>query len=252
MAARHNIIDLLSEQATEHRINNVRIGLGYTAVTLDDGRTGVAYTFRQSLQGGCTVFMGIRPLAGKPAYDLLQLLNSHERIEAAVGLATANALANVKPSQALAGDVLDALQLRQSDKVGMIGYFAPLLRPLKAAVATVEIFEEQHNANSDTFPPEAAHDRLSSCDIALITSTSLINHSLDYLLDAAQSCRDIVLLGSSTPLLPEAFRDTPVTYLSGITIDDSEGILQVVSEGGGTRLFKPFVTKWNVPIGAHP
>ena len=168
-----------------------------------------------------------------------------------MGLATANALANVRPSQAIPGDVLNALRLSPSDKIGMVGYFMPLLRPLRAAVATVEIFEEQQSSNNEVFPSEAAYDRLSSCDIVLITSTSLINHSLDDLLEASQSCRDIVLLGSSTPLLHEAFQDTPITYLSGITINDSNGILQVVSEGGGTRLFKPYVTKWNVSIGVH-
>ncbi|MFC1836720.1 DUF4213 domain-containing protein, partial [Thermodesulfobacteriota bacterium] len=33
----------------------MRIGLGYTGVRLDDNRTGVAYTFRKTDYGGCTV-----------------------------------------------------------------------------------------------------------------------------------------------------------------------------------------------------
>ena len=39
-----------------------------------------------------------------------------------------------------------------------------------------------------------------------------------------------------------------MTCLSGITATDADGMLRVISEGGGTRFFKPFVIKWNVPL----
>ena len=84
--------------------------------------------------------------------------------------------------------------------------------------------------------------------MALITSTTIINDTVDELLEAARDCRELVLLGPSTPLIAEAFEGTAVTWLSGITVDDADGLLRVVSEGGGTRFFRPFVTKWNIPL----
>ena len=36
---------LLADAARDARVEDVRIGLGYTAVVLDGGRAGVAYTF---------------------------------------------------------------------------------------------------------------------------------------------------------------------------------------------------------------
>jgi Putative heavy-metal chelation len=39
-------------------IADVRIGPGYTAVILNDGNVGVAYTFRETAATGCSAFMG--------------------------------------------------------------------------------------------------------------------------------------------------------------------------------------------------
>ncbi len=85
------IVSCLLEAASRARVFDVRIGLGYTAVMLVDGRTGVAFTFRDQAPGGCAMFNGIRPLSTRPAADLLVLLESQDTIEAGVGLACANA-----------------------------------------------------------------------------------------------------------------------------------------------------------------
>ena len=43
------------ERAQEKVVADVRIGLCYTAVLLDDGSAGVAYTFKEALPPGCDV-----------------------------------------------------------------------------------------------------------------------------------------------------------------------------------------------------
>ena len=67
----------LADAARKVTVADVRIGLGYTAVKLAGGRTGVAYTFRDQAQGGCSVFNGIRPLSGRAAADLLEAACGH-------------------------------------------------------------------------------------------------------------------------------------------------------------------------------
>ena len=52
------------EKAEDIKVTDVRIGLGYTAVQLDTGSVGLAYTFRDKAESGCSVFQGKRPLAG--------------------------------------------------------------------------------------------------------------------------------------------------------------------------------------------
>ena len=84
--------------------------------------------------------------------------------------------------------------------------------------------------------------------VALITATSIVNHSMDEFIPAASNCREVALLGPTTPLLPDVFRDTPVTCLSGVVVSNPEQVLRVVSCPGGMRQLKRFVDKVNLPL----
>ena len=61
-------------RAREIDIKDVRIGLGYTAVMLENEQAGVALTFHESTSKGCTVFGGLHPLAGSKS-NIRDVLN---------------------------------------------------------------------------------------------------------------------------------------------------------------------------------
>jgi len=232
----------------DERVLDVRIGLGYTAVQLADGSTGVALSFSRQAGFGCTVFRGMRPIAGRPAAELLQLLSSADPIEAAVGLACANALANRPAEEFVDGDVLEQLDLSSEDHVGMVGNFGPLVGPVRKQAGRLTIFEQIEKPTGDMLPAAEAVRVLPECQVALITGTTIINHSVDDLLAASGNCRTVVVLGASTPLLPGVFAGTPVDMISGVVVTDAPAILQIVSEGGGMRFFKPHIRKVNLPL----
>jgi uncharacterized protein (DUF4213/DUF364 family) len=130
----------------------------------------------------------------------------------------------------------------------MVGYFGPLVAPLEDRVRELVIFERDSARSNRTLPAEDAIAQLPSCDVAVITSTALINGTLDPLLQAARGCREVALVGASTPLAPEVFAPLGVTLLSGVTVNDGPGVLQVVSEGGGMGFFGPRVRKVNLRL----
>jgi uncharacterized protein (DUF4213/DUF364 family) len=242
----NDIIDHLRETAAARILDDVRLGLGYTAVLLDDNNLGVAFTFQKEWDRACKAYNDA-PLKGISGLQALELLTSDHPLEAAVGLATANALANRPAPDLVSGDVTDAVEIKSIDQVGMVGYFAPLYKRLRERCARVMVFEqtERYDPPPDIYPAEKAFDLIPECQVALITATTLINGSIGNLLKAAESCREVVLLGSSTPLCSAPFQNTPVTCLSGMMVTDVPGMLQVVSEGGGTRRFKRLVKKVN-------
>ena len=244
------IVSGLTGSAREARVSDVRVGLGYTAVRLADGRTGLAYTFRDQATGGCSVFNGIRPLSGRPAADLLALLESPDAIEAGVGLACANALTNRDEAGRLDGDILDHLDLRPEDRVGMVGHFGPLVETIRKRARSLTVFERVDQPSGLLRPHAEAETVLPHCEVALVTATSIINHTIDQLLIAARNCREVVLLGASTPLLPQAFSTERVTMLSGVVVKDPGEVLRVVSEGGGMRQFGPHVRKVTLRVDA--
>ena len=88
----NEICDSLLPQGAGHRAIDVRIGLGYTAVLLENGRCGLAYTFRHETGGGCCAFREAGSLCGRSAAGLLAYANSTDVIGSAVALATVNAL----------------------------------------------------------------------------------------------------------------------------------------------------------------
>ncbi len=245
------IVEVLSEPAGKARVAEVRIGLGYTAVQLEDGGTGVAYTFHREAQGGCSVFNGLRPISGRPATDLLPLIESSDPIEAAVGLACANALANRHDATHQHGDILEQLDLRPDDQVAMVGQFRPLIAPLQRRSSSLTVFEKVPAPRGFLRPAEEAEDHLPCCQVALITATSIINHTIDGLLDAARGCRVVAVLGASTPMLPEVFSSTAVNMLSGVVVEQPLEIMRVVSEGGGMRQFKGSICKVNLTVGGE-
>jgi hypothetical protein len=240
---------ILEGDARSTRIADIRIGLCYTAVLLETGRVGVAFTFREDLPGTCCPLSGERPLAGRNADELLSYLLSSNPLERGLGLATANALVSGRRQAKFSEEnILDAPTLRPDDRVGMVGFFGPLVSRIEERVASLVIFEKRPGLAAGVQPAERAHELLPACTVALITATTLVSGGLEALLDAAAGCREVVLLGPSTPLLPEAFLGTPVTWLSGIRVTHPMEVLRVVSEGGGTREFSPFSRKMNIQI----
>jgi len=248
MNIRQRLKEISMSRAMDLSVRDVRIGLGYTAVLLENNQAGVAYTFHREMIGGCTVFKGLRPLAGRTAQELLELFDSKDSIESAVALATCNAISNACPTKCLDGDILDYLKLDPDDKVGMVGYFAPLVPMIRKKASSLMIFEQVDRAGDVMLPESDAYRRLPECQVALVTSTAILNHTIDDILDIASSCRELVLLGPSTPLVPEAFAQTPVTALSGVTVQNPLEIMRIVSEGGGMRLFKGYVKKLNLAL----
>lgn len=237
------------------------VGNKYTAVSFADGRLGVALT--QSSGGsvccadtdssqparGVALWAGAdalerrlrRSLSWPTSRHLLPLLLSADPLEAGVGLACANALVNRPRPEFVKGDLLDHLELHSADTVGMVGFFGPFVAPLRERVAVLHIFERK--TDGEFLPAEAAYALLPGCDVAIITSAAISNGTIDRLLLASSRCREVALVGASTPLVPPAFTASPVTWLSGSLVADSERTFQVVRDGGGRREFSRYLTK---------
>ena len=65
----------------------------------------------------------------------------------AVGLATLNALIHV-PASAAEADLLSGLQVAANDVIGMVGYFGPLVEPLRSRSQALHVFERRPDADA--------------------------------------------------------------------------------------------------------
>jgi uncharacterized protein (DUF4213/DUF364 family) len=221
---------------------DIRIGLGYTAVLVEDGRCGLAYTLHEKEYESCCVVPDAGKLAGRSISELISWIKMPDATACAIGLAAVNAVLT-PPAAAVESDISDLLPVTAEDTVGMIGYFGPLVKPLKERVRAMHIFERRPDPGYGILPESAAKDLLPECRVVIITATAILNHTIDDLLDLSKNAREIAILGPSTPFIPEVFLRRGVTLLSGIQVVDPGRILQIVSEGGGTRQFGRAVKK---------
>ncbi|MBN1513282.1 MAG: DUF364 domain-containing protein [Phycisphaerae bacterium] len=245
----------LTAEAKERTIREVVAGERFCAVVLDDGGVGMANLCPDVCGKPSRVIT--RPLTtpGSSAVEALATLAPPAR--SAVGLATANALANRphpqgarRDTEIAEGDLLAVLDLHPDDQVGMVGCFSPLVEPIRRRVGRLLIFERGQRRAPELLSDEHACGLLPRCSVAILTATTLLNGTIDALLAATADCREVVLLGPSTPLLPEVFTRLPrrVTWLSGMLVNNVEKLVRTVAEGGSTRDFSSSVIKVNVRV----
>ena len=237
----NEIVDQALTMASDPAATDIRIGLGYTAVLLADGRCGLAYTLHEDEYESCCVIPEAGRLSGRKVSELISWMKLRDAVACAVGLAALNAV--LTPPAAVESDILGLLPAHADDSVGMIGYFGPLVGPLKDRVQALHIFERRPNPEYGILPESAARDLLPECQVVIMTATTLLNHTIDDLLDLCNKAREIAILGPSTPFMPEIFSRRGVTMLSGLQVVDPTLALRIVSEGGGTRQFGKAVRK---------
>lgn len=238
-----NIIDEALRRCGSKTIMDVRAGLGYTSVLLSDGGCGLAYTFRNDLGACCTSMEKAGKLIGMNAEEVIPWLMDKNRLKAAIGLATANAVFNLNVEGYGHGNVVDEISIESSDTFGMIGEFRPILAKVRAKAKQVYVFEQKPNLSEGLYSEQQIPEFLPQCSVIVITSTSIINHTIDEILPYCTNAKQVCLVGPSTPLIPELFRALPITLLAGVVVTNAELLLQIVSQGGGTMSMRPAVNQ---------
>lgn len=228
--------------AKKRKVIDLRIGLGYIGVMLDNDATGIAAVLLGVLPHGCTVLPAAGSFTGSPAADLLKyLVTGKNSLEIAIGLATANALIE-SPSPDAVDDreATSYLDLQKGAKVVMVGLFAPLVARIRATGAELTIIE-RNPARMEILGDSEQKDALKSCDVAIITATTLLNSTFEETINSLGKPYSVIVMGPSTPLLPAIFDQTPVTHLGGAIVADSARVMQIISEGGGTPALRPYL-----------
>jgi uncharacterized protein (DUF4213/DUF364 family) len=186
------------------------------------------------------------------AKDLLAMLGDEaSSLARAVGLATANALLAAMPHPpTVREEVISTLNITPDDRVAMVGYFGPVIAQLRKIGCRLDILELKSH-HGDTLPPEKAGEALAGCTVAIITGTSLINGTFEELIAGLGEPRAAVLLGPSSPLCGDIFQGMKVSHIAGSRVRDTDSVLRVVSEGGGTMLMKRYLDFETVLTGTR-
>ena len=207
------------------------LGVNWTLMVVQHGagqrRAGLAATpaaERVAMQAQFQV--GPQPMAGVDAATLALSAQAADPVEAAVGLATLNALLQPEPGLLADIDAADWLVAHGRERqVALVGRF-PFIDELKPVVARLWVLELSPQLGE--YGADQAARIIPQADVVAITSSSLINHTLDGLLALARPEAKVLLLGPSTPLTPLLF-DFGVDLLAGVQVVDMEAVLAAVA-----------------------
>jgi len=232
-----SIIDDLLAMLPDGRIQQVRMGAFWTAVVAEmEGqlRCGLASTLRDEEHhyGNEPAVHDAGRLAEQDARELAALARSVSPMEAAIGVATINALLPVHNEQWVNINAEEVIAQRGAGKrVVLVGHF-PFVPRLRARVGKLWVLEQQPRA--EDFPTDAASEVIPQADVLAITGTTLINHTFDALMALRRPEALVLVLGPSTPLSPQLF-DNGVHILSGSVVEDVEAVMRGVSQGANFR-----------------
>jgi len=222
----------------------VTIGLGYTAVRTAAGGIGLCSTLID--RGACcTHVRTFRDFDGAPASELLAYVRSDDRLERVMGIALVNAL-NDPRAKTMSRDegarsgVVAQLGIDAGTSVAMVGFFRPVIARLEKVGAETSILDRGHGMGDEAVFLE----QLATWpDVLILTATSLIDDSMDVFLERVSDSTRVVVMGPTTPMIPEVFADLPVHMLAGSVVVDRERALAAVRQGGGTPAIGPHCDK---------
>ncbi len=221
------IIDQLLAGITEDAaVRCVLVGAHWTAVC--SRRCGLASTLIGDQPHGHAAVRDVGQLHLKSALELAEYARSDVLLEKSIGLAAINSLLEVDQNRAVEINAAEVLARSGRGKtVAVIGHF-PFITKLRSEVKRLWVIEQR--PTDDEYPAEMAGDLLPQADVVAITSTTLINGTLDRLLAACRPDALIMMLGPSTPLSPVLF-DHGVSLISGAIVVDEIAAMNTIRQG---------------------
>ncbi len=136
-------------------------------------------------------------------------------------------------------------------QVGMVGYFSPLVKRLQSIgtpLVVLELDRTLHQESRGLLVTDSI-DALSGCDHIICTASTLLNHSLDRLLETLANRCFFELIGPTAGCLPDALFAHGVNAVGGSHVVALSGATERITamEPWGNTVVKYVLTPENYP-----
>lgn len=165
--------------------------------------------------------------------ELAACLRSRSAPEAAVGLATVNALLPRPTGNLDEVNAADLLCDRAAGRLlAVVGHF-PFVDRLRSACREVWVFERGGRQRPGDLDELHMAELIPHAEVVAITATTLLNGTLDRIVGLIVPGTYVVMLGPSTPYANCLF-ESGFDVLCGTVVDDDEAVVRAVSQGAVT------------------
>jgi uncharacterized protein (DUF4213/DUF364 family) len=236
------------------RTLQVLIGRKFQGVLLED-YLGVAYSPRGEVSKTCKLTGNPGTFYQTAADELAELVLSQDPIEHCLGFAALNALCQFvigreeeKYNIYYKADVIKCLPLDKNTTVGMVGMIGPFIPPLVRNVKDLLILEDNPKVEPGRKTQGYAITRnpkdLADRDVMIITGSSVIEHSLEEVIDVTKNAFYKIVIGPTASWLPEIAFSLGIDAVGGMRYTDPDFAFRIIMEGGGTSDFARFAEKY--------
>lgn len=204
----------------------------FGVIVLADGSVGLTYLYLDSsLRDEDRDYL--KHLEGKSPLVLAQHFTIDSGWQTAVALGALNAvgqffLRRVDYPLDFSSDSLDDLVLGVGDKLGMVGFFPPLVKRVRELDIPLTVIEKKDKflQSDGHFEVTLETQRLAQCNKVLCTSTTVLNNSLDDILRHCSGAERITIIGPTAGFLPDPLFNRGVQTLGGTIVEDTVTFLQ--------------------------
>ena len=123
------------------------------------------------------------------------------------------------------------------DHVGMIGYFPRLVDQLRSQGTRLTVLEldDQFVQKADRFIVSTNPASLGSCNKVLCTASTLINNTVDEILDTVSNAERVAIIGPSASCIPEALFNRGISVLGGTRVNQYDSFREHCESGTDWR-----------------
>jgi uncharacterized protein len=209
----------------------------FMALALEGGAGGLSYVLLPA--SSAAEYRALQPQAfiGRRPEAYAEAFGGGDPLQNMLGLAAINAICQqvmrvTGCTPGAAADSLGLMQIAAGDRVGMVGFFPPLLKYLRNSTAELVIIEKNPQLVQRYPNLHVTLDsrELNSCNKVLCTSTTLLNDTLDDVLRQCPAAEHIAVLGPTAGFFPDPLFARGVTVLGGRLVNDGLQLLQLIEK----------------------
>lgn len=133
----------------------------------------------------------------------------------------------------LATDSIGLMSIQKGDRVGMVGYFRPLLKYIERVDAELIVIEKNKALLNkvQNFHITGDITELKSCNKVLCTSTTVLNNTLEEVLSQCSEADHVAVLGPTAGFYPDPLFERGVDVVGSRYVHDGEILLSRIKNG---------------------
>jgi len=225
----------------------IQSALNFGALRLEDGSIGIVFINLSEKIRRRAARYNSNSLIGSDPVELVEKF-SDDLFQKTLSLGAINAISQYifKASGFnldFTTNSLGLLDLNVEDKVGLVGFFPPLVKKIEKLGIPLIIIEKKEQFIKKTKNWEVTMDpkKLKGCTKILSTSTTVINDTVDEILHYSKNAFKISFIGPTGGFLPDPLFLKGVDVIGGTYVEDSSLFMNLMKQnkkwGPSTRKY---------------